>query len=255
MELNKIYLGDAYELIKQVPDKSVDLIITDPPYAIEGIHSSGILKSRKRGHFADEIKNNELDKGINLSILNEYIRIMKKINIYIWCNKSQIYDYITYFVKERNCSWEMLIWGKADPMAFCGTHYLVDKEYCLYFWETGAEIDIPFERGKTVFFSKKNITDKKDYGHPTIKPLEIIKVLIENSSKRGGIIFDSFVGSGTTCVAAKELGRQYIGFEINEKYYQIATDRLNGIKANGQTDLFATDFEQLDLFNENKKKG
>jgi DNA modification methylase len=54
------------------------------------------------------------------------------------------------------------------------------------------------------------------------------------------------LGSGTTCVAAKELGRQYIGFEINETYYKIATDRLNGINQKGEIDLFS--FEQLDLF-------
>ena len=97
MELNKIYLGDAYKLIKEIPDKSVDLIITDPPYDIQGIHGSGIMKQRP-GTFADEIKNNNLDKGIDLKILDDYVRVLKKINIYIWCNKSQIYDYMTYFV-------------------------------------------------------------------------------------------------------------------------------------------------------------
>lgn len=71
--------------------------------------------------------------------------------------------------------------------------------------------------------------------------------MIKNSSDLGGVVFDSFVGSGTTCVAAKELGRQYLGFEINEKYYKIAKDRLNGIDKNGQMDLFNTNFEQLDL--------
>lgn len=62
----------------------------------------------------------------------------------------------------------------------------------------------------------------------------------------GGVILDTFLGSGTTCAAAKELGRQYIGFEINEKYYKIAVDRLNGINQKGEMDLFS--FEQLDLF-------
>ena len=67
---------------------------------------------------------------------------------------------------------------------------------------------------------------------------------------RGGLVFDPFVGSGTTCVAAKELGFDYLGFEINETYYKIAKDRLNGINQKGEMDLFAIDYEQIDLFDE-----
>ena len=66
----------------------------------------------------------------------------------------------------------------------------------------------------------------------------------------GGVILDTFLGSGTTAVAAKELDRQYIGFEINETYYKIAEDRLKGIKKNGQLDIFMC--QQLDIFDENK---
>ena len=184
---NNIYLGNAYELIKGIKDKSVDLIITDPPYDIQGIHSSGILKTRgKAPSFHKELQENKLYEGIDLSILDEFCRVLKKINIYIWCNKEQIYDYMTYFVKEKKCSFEILIWAKENPIPFCGTHYLVDKEYCLYFWEQGASVHIPFNRGKTYLISKTNVNDKNDYGHPTIKPIEFIKTLIENSSERGG---------------------------------------------------------------------
>lgn len=192
---NNIYLGDSYKLIKELPDKSVDLIIADPPYEIDGIHGSGILKTR--GHMPNvynELNDNGLDKGIDLKILDDFVRVMKKINIYIWCNKEQIYDYITYFVKERGCSFEFLIWAKENPIAFCGTHYLKDKEYCLYFWEQGAKVYIPYERGKTVYISKTNVADKKDYKHPTIKPIEFIKRLIENSSERGGGSVRYFLG-------------------------------------------------------------
>lgn len=70
----------------------------------------------------------------------------------------------------------------------------------------------------------------------------------------GGVILDVFLGSGTTAVAAKELGRQYIGFELNPEFYQIALDRLNGIDQNGQMDLLATSCEQLDLFGDNNEE-
>lgn len=233
MQLDVIYNEDCYEAIKKIPDKSIDLIVTDPPYEIEGIHGSGIMKEKYNNPnticWATQIQQNGLDKGIDLKILDEYVRVMKKINIYLWCNKEQIYDYMTYFVKERNCNFEFLIWAKENPTPFCGTHYLKDKEYCLYFWETGANVYIPCDRGKTVYISKTNKEDKKDYLHPTIKPLEMIKTLIENSTSRGGVVLDTFMGSGTTAVACKETGRHFIGFEINKEYYQIAIDRINGL--------------------------
>ncbi len=226
---NNIYLGDCYKLIKGVADKSIDLIIVDPPYDIEGLHGGAIMNTRKRGHFADQLKDNNLDVGVDLSILEDFTRVLKRINIYIFCNKSQIIPYLKYFVEDKNCSFEILVWIKENPIPFCGTHYLTDKEYCLYFWEQGAPVKIPFERAKTYFLTRTNKEDKDLYEHPTIKPLEIIKTLIQNSSKQGDTVLDTFMGSGTTCVASKELGRKYIGFEINKTYFDIAKDRIEGI--------------------------
>lgn len=186
MDLNEIYLGDAYKLIKNLPDSSIDLIVTDPPYEITGLHGGGIMKTRKRGHFADQLKDSQLDIGIDMSILDEFVRVLKKINVYIWCNKQQLLPYLKYFVDGKGCSFEIIVWGKKNPIPFCGTHYLVDKEYCLYFWEQGAPVDIPFERARTIYLSNTNKDDKEDYGHPTVKPIDIIENLIANSSVRGG---------------------------------------------------------------------
>ena len=186
MKLNEIYLGDAYELIKQIEDKSIDLIVTDPPYDIQGLHGGGIMKTRKAGNFAQELQNDNLDIGIDFKILDEFIRILKKINVYIWCNKTMILPLLKYFVDGKNCNYEILIWAKENPIPFCGTHYLVDKEYCLYFWEQGAEVDIKFERARTVYLTKTNVTDKEKYLHPTVKPIDIIENLIMNSTQRGG---------------------------------------------------------------------
>lgn len=186
MNLNEIYLGDAYELIKDIPDKSVDLVLTDVPYLITATRGGGVMASREKGTYMEEIAEGSLDAGIDMSILDEFVRVLKKINCYIFCSKAQILPFMKYFVEERKCNWEMLIWAKDAPIPFCGTHYLVDKEYCLYFWEQGAPVDIPFERAKTVYFTGKNVQDKKLYGHPTIKPLEMIRTLIENSAPAGG---------------------------------------------------------------------
>ena len=76
------------------------------------------------------------------------------------------------------------------------------------------------------------------FNHPTIKPLNIVQTLIKNSSKENDVILDCFLGSGTTAVAAKNLNRKYIGFELDTKWFNIAKDRLNNINASGQFSMF-----------------
>lgn len=182
MELNEIYLGDAYKLIKEVPDKSVDLIVTDPPYQIDGLHKdTGILKGRKNSHNS-QLRDNNLGDGIDLKILDEFVRVMKKINIYLWCNKEQIYDYLTYFVKEKKCNFEIIVWAKPNPAPFTNGHYLKDKEYCLFFWEKGVKLGGDYHSLKTYYVKGTNIDDKDNYLHPTIKPIDIIENLIKNST-------------------------------------------------------------------------
>lgn len=183
--MDEIINGDAYELIKGIPDRSVDLIVTDPPYEFGSNHGSGIFKTKMKGSTTyDEITANGLDKGIDAGrILPELKRVMKRTNIYIWCNKDQIKAYLDFFL---GCNFEVIIWGKSNPPPFVGGHYLKDKEYCLYFWERGVKNHITCERGRTVYMGKTNVEDKKSYGHPTIKPLPIIENLILNSSDRGG---------------------------------------------------------------------
>ena len=229
--MNEILLGDAYELIKQVPDKSVDLIVTDPPYLLEGWHvGTGLFKDRVNGYVENMMNQKDnLTEGFDISILGEFVRVMKGINIYLWCNKEQIYDYLTYFVKERKCRFEIIIWAKSNPSPFLNGHYLKDKEYCLFFWDDSVKVHPKYENGKTFYHTSVNMEDKKKYGHPTIKPEPIIENLILNSSEAGGVVMDPFSGSGTICAVAKRLGRQYLGFEINPKWHQVSLDRLAGV--------------------------
>lgn len=244
LELNKIYLGDAYELIKQIPDKSIDLIYVDPPYQIDHLSGGDNRLGNSIQSVMSELNDANIVDGIENRILDEYMRIMKKPNIYIWCNKKQIYQYMNFFVGKYDLNFVPLIWRKINAMPLCGGKYLDDCEYCLYFYK-GIKLNTTYETAKTVYDLPININDKKDYGHPTIKPIEIVKKHIINSTNEGEIVLDTFMGSGTTAIACKELGRNFIGFEINKDYHKIAIDRLNGIKANGQTSLLDTDFELL----------
>lgn len=122
----------------------------------------------------------------------------------------------------------LLVGTKQILYQLVGNKYLTDTEYCLFFREKGTKVYGSFKTKRTYYVTKKNMKDKKLYKHPTIKPLDIIKNLIINSSQEGDTVLDCFMGSGTTGVACKELNRNFIGMEINEEYYQIAKDRIMG---------------------------
>ena len=245
-ELNKIYNDDCYEAIKKIPDKSIDLIVTDPPYLIENTNGG---KTNNLGlsiqKMNNQLKNGEFTNGIKLYILDEFVRIMKKINIYIWCNHKQIPMYLDYFVNKLQCNFDIIIWNKTNATPLFNNKYLTDKEYCLYFRKGGYCNPKSYENAKTVYNLPINMADKNKYSHPTIKPLEIIKNLIINSSNENDVVFDPFMGSGTTAVAAKELNRKFLGFEIDKKYYEIACDRLKGIT---QQDKKIIESGQMSLF-------
>lgn len=232
-DLDSIVLGNSYELIKQIPDKSIDLIVTDPPYKLntEGSKDNNISKSFANCN--EQLK--DISNGINIEILDEFLRIMKKPNIYIWCNKAQIPEYLDFFYRKHKCNFEVMVWLKTNPTPLCGGNYLIDKEFCLYF-RKGVKLNTTFETASTYWITPKNKLDKDKFNHPTIKPLNIIEKLIRNSSNDGDVIFDPFIGSGTTAVATKNVGggRHYLGFEIDPKWHKIANSRLTNVDATGQ---------------------
>ena len=174
----------------------------------------------------DELKENSLTNGFDTRLLDEYTRVMKNINIYMWCNHKQIPLYLDYFVTHKKCSFDILIWNKNNATPLFNNKYLTDKEYCLYFRKRGHCQPANYNEAKTVFYQPINIKDKRKYNHPTIKPLNIIETIIRNSSKEGQTILDPFMGSGTTGVACINENRNFIGYELNEEYFNIAQNRL-----------------------------
>lgn len=275
--INTIQLGDCYELIKQIPDKSIDLVYTDVPYLYVqgGSNSSDLGKRTAKKHITlmgsndkyieslvnDENKRSEalriarnkannskdivnLEAGFDYKLLDELCRVMKRIYIYIWCSKNQILDLMEYFVRDKNCIFEIFTWHKTNPTPTHNNCYPPDTEYCLLFREKGTGMGGTMATLKKWYVSPANVGDKKLFTHPTIKPLEVVRNHIINSSKEKDIVLDCFCGSGTTCLACKETGRRYIGMEIDKKYHKIAVNRLNGINANGQTSIF-TDFDNI----------
>lgn len=120
----------------------------------------------------------------------------------------------------------MLTWHKTNPVPACGNKYLTDTEFILFFRERGVRVYGEFNTKFTYYVTPLNQKDKKSYGHPTIKPINIVKNLIVNSSLENGLVFDPFMGSGTTAVAAIECGRNYLGYELNPDYYGICNKRI-----------------------------
>ena len=243
-ELNNIYNEDSYKAIKDIPDNSVDCIYTDVPYLYDS-GGGGTSELSKRIIKNDkELENANLVSGFNYTILDDFVRIMKKINIIIWFSKGQMQYILNYFMSlDKIINFEPIIWTKLNPTPSTNNKWLPDLEYAFHFREQGVKLNQGYHLKQKGFVGPINKKDKDLFNHPTIKPFGFVKNNIEHITQPNDIVADFFIGSGTTVVAAKELDRQYIGFEIDKEYYDIAKNRLNGITANGQTSIF-TNFEE-----------
>lgn len=234
---NKIILGDCYQLIKEIPDKSIDCIYTDIPYlyAQGGGGTSRIAQQVVK--MENELLANGIYEGIDYDIFNEFVRVLKNINCFIWCSKEQIYPILKWWNENTNCTYQILVWNKTNPVPMCNGNWLSDIEYCLYF-NRGTTLNDGIENKSKWYTSSLNIKDKKLFNHPTIKPLELVKRHLLHTTQENDIILDPFIGSGTTAVACKEINRQFIGFELNPEWYEVANKRINNETANGQQTMF-----------------
>lgn len=238
--VNKITCGDCYKLIKELPDKSIDCIYTDIPYLFDkgGCGSSEISLRMAKIHKDELKKETDLVDGIDYTIFYDFVRVMRKINCFIWCSKLQIYPVLDWFMKNTDCTYQILTWNKTNPVPMCNGTWLSDIEYCLYF-NRGTKLNDGIEHKSKWYTSALNVKDKLLFNHPTIKPLELVKRHLLHTTQPNDIVLDPFCGSGTTCLSCEELGRQYIGFEISEKWCKVANDKLNKIDAKGQLCMFA----------------
>ena len=224
LEVNKIYNVDAYKAIKELENKSIDCIYTDIPYLYANGGGGSSPLSQAIAKKINFIKN--ISSGIDYSILDEFIRVLKKVNLYIWCSKAQILDLLTYF---KEYYFEILVWCKTNPQPACNNTWLPDIEYCLYFREASVKLNDGYNLKFKHYIEPINQKDKVLYLHPTIKPLELVKRHLLHTTKENDIILDPFVGSGTTAIACKQTNRKFIGFELDKEYYRIACDRLCGL--------------------------
>lgn len=231
IDVDIIYNQDCLDGMRRMPDGCVDLCIADPPYSFKATTGGGAFGSKSEDGSKGRAYHAELfpmSQGFTIDVLDEMCRLCKIPNMYIFCSKDQVPQLLDYAVK-RKLNFDILSWHKPNPVPTCSNKYLSDTEYIIFMRGKGARVYGTYETKRKWWVQQVNTADKKLYGHPTVKPLNIIRQLIVNSSRDGGVVFDPFMGSGTTAVAAIMEGRHYIGFEINEAYHRTALDRIKGV--------------------------
>lgn len=233
----EIKQGDCLDLMKDVPDKTVDMILTDPPYELEN-HGGGTTQLATR-KLVKEKHIDFISNGFNYDdVFNEFLRICKIPNIFIFCSNKQISRVMKWF-EDKKLTTTLLVYNKTNPSPLCNGKYLSDCEFVVYVRGNGATFnnDTPFEFKKKVYTSP--VVSKKQRLHPTQKPLELLERYIVLHSKEHDVIFDPFMGSGSTGVACINTNRNFIGFELDEKYFEIAKNRLEqSYKEPKQMELF-----------------
>ena len=226
-KLNKIIQMDCLEYLKSLPDGCVDLVLIDPPYLIDTKGRNEFLEKKMKKKVFDDLK--YISKGITNDVLEEICRVSKKINCYIFCSKKQIPNLLNYFIKKK-CHFDILTWNKMNPVPLFNNTYLPDTEYILFFRESGAYFGGSYKTKRKFYVSNLNTADKKLYGHPTCKPVELLKNYIVNSSKENDIVLDCFAGSGSLAQACLETNRNFLCCERDEGYVKIANDRIENWK-------------------------
>ncbi|RJS84450.1 site-specific DNA-methyltransferase [Methanophagales archaeon] len=230
-EINRIYCGDSLELMKDIPDKSIDLVLTDPPFAIK-------FKGRRNNYHrrADRVLQgyNEIPqekyKDFSLKWIKETYRILKETgSAYIFSGWNNLKDILIAIDDAGYHTLNHLIWkyqfGVFTKKKFVTSHYhilLVVKNLKKY------------KFNKIDHYPEDVIMVKRDYWHGKMKtetklPVELVKKLILYSSDEGDIVFDPFMGSGTTAEACRLTNRNYLGFEIVPEYVDFANDRISKI--------------------------
>ena len=218
--------GDCLKIMKEIPSDSIDLIVTDPPYKTTSRGSSGTMGGYWKGDLA---KKGKIFENNNISCKDyfpEFYRILKESTIlYIMCNNANLIEMLNAGVNAGFHFVKSLIWEKGNKI--CGTYYMGCYEYILLFRKGGNR---PINHCGTPDILKHPVKKLKDEDgrnlHDTEKPVELMRVLVENSSNVGDIVLDPFMGIGATGVACVNTGRNFIGMELDPKYFEIAKQRI-----------------------------
>lgn len=226
MRLDYIDNLDCLEGLREIPDKSVDAIITDPPYFLTMGHAGSTTNATRGDQLTSNRNFNDLAvaKPFYNQLFREYKRILKDDGSFYFFTDWRGYAFYFPLINAELPVRNLLVW---DKISGPGSFYSFAHEFIIFGTyasrtKKGVGVNVLRQRG---FTSGAAATDGGKV-HPTQKPVDLITKLIEDSTEPGAVVLDTFMGSGTTAVACLRTGRHYIGFELDEKYHAIAEQRI-----------------------------
>ena len=236
-ELNKLYLGDCLDLMKDIPDNSIDLMVTDPPYGIafmnkkwDTFEPKGAYQYKKGFKQLPRHSTNAMIEFF-VPIWKESLRILKSgAFAFVMCSPRQdvLMTQIQALSQARfNTNFTSIYWTYASGFPKASKS---EKNRGLEGFKEQRAGSLEFRNRES---EKGQFKGKPQYSknvHPTVKPIKLMSYLITLASRKGDIILDPFIGSGTTAIACKLLNRRFLGFEINKEYVEIANARLKAVK-------------------------
>ena len=217
---------DAIEWLKTLDNDSVDLIVSDPPYRVTQHGHSGLGGIFKTKVGEDKKLNGKLFEHNEVDVndyAGELYRVLKPdSHCYIMTNDRNLQNFLNVFTNIGFNFCKLLIWDKQNKIT--NQYYMNQVEYIL-FMSKGRTKQINY-CGTSNLLSVNNIKNKT-HNHPTEKPVELMEILIKNSTNEGDLVLDPFVGVGATPVACQNLKRNFIGCELDKVYYDTTLERLN----------------------------
>ena len=229
----KLILGDCLEIMKTIPDKSIDLVLTSPPYNKHSVdRKCGKTDSWQKanidyGTYKDDMPEAEYQEW-QKKFLREYLRSLKNNGSIFYNHKPRIVDHKTIFPHEWLGEFiirQMIIWNRKNSPVLEPIRFMPIVEYI--FWITKQRVTPKFNPEAFHYKEIWEILPRVDTEHPATFPKKLVTNCIIACSNKNDVVLDPFMGSGTTGVACKELGRNFIGIEIDKKYFEIAQRRIN----------------------------
>jgi site-specific DNA-methyltransferase (adenine-specific) len=243
IKLNKIYNESCLETLKKMDDNSVDLVVTSPPYNMNLRIRNGKYCSRqiveefstKYNGFSDNTPIDEFYE-FHLSVLKELLRTSSIIfyNIQVVTGSKRAFFKIIGELNEYLK--DIVIWDKGVAQPAMASAVLNRQSELILIFEKDNAISrqfkkCNFKRGtlNDVWLIKRGTKDKKLKGHSAIFPEELVERILVNFTNENDVVYDPFMGTGTTGVVCKKLGRNFIGSELVTEYAKLAEERINSI--------------------------
>jgi DNA modification methylase len=222
--------ADCFDVINDIDKDSVDLVFQDPPYKF-GNNGGGMIRGTEKTYKIG-MKRIGTDKDTNIytqEFLYNIERISKNINYFHFCNKAQIKDLLDFSYKKKYC-FDIVVLCKTNPVPFANNVWLMDREFGFHIHrKLKPSKEWNYKRG---WYSFNNNYSSK-INHPCPKPLFLCKNILLNISKKDELVFDGFLGSGTTALACIEENRRCIGVEIYKDYFDISCKRIENYLKQG----------------------